>query len=452
MGLWGRGLCLLLAWGTASSAAFGQQFEFRAGRQVIAGNPAEIGLTGLPPNAEVEVRAERVLVNRWERGAPLKTYRSEARFRADASGSVDLKSSPSLGGSFTGSQPNGLFWSMQPVADAPAVAETDEVKLTASIDGRPVATSAFRLIDRMPGFTVREVPGFPGSYYAPHPGGGKRATIIVVGGSDGDSSSRDVLMPRLAAQGFSVFHFATYSLAWGSAGPAVEGLPTRYVDIPIDRLQGVRDWLATQPGVDPDRIGLYGVSRDGAYVLLAAARYPWVRAVAGIVPSDVVWEGWGDGVPLGTTSSYSWRGAPLPFVPYSESFLRESAKIARGQPFRLRTGMDEGRWTNPLRVPPARIPVETYPGAVFLAGGELDNFWSSGHMVQNIAERRAEAGLATTFLVLPDAGHNLGGDGWTPTMLFESGDARAAEASAQYRTWRALMDFLKQALQPDQVR
>lgn len=442
-----KGWGLLIALGAVHSPAAAQQFEFDAGREIVAGNPVEISLAGLPPDAVVEVRAERVLENAWQLGAPLGTYRSEARFQADAAGSVDLNASPSLGGSFTGVSRSGLFWSMLPVEDDTDPSPTPDVTLTATIDGQPVARSSIRLLDRMPGYTAHEVPEFPGSSFAPHPGPGAHPVVIIVDGAE-NAYSRDMLMPRLAAQGFSVFRFATYSLVYGSGRPAVEGLPTRYVDIPVDRLEGVRDWLARQPGVDADRIGLYGFSRNGAYALIAATRFPWVRAVAGIVPSDVVWEGWGDGVALGATSSYSWRGQPLAFVPYSESFLRESNKIALGRPFRLRTGMDEGRWANPHRVAPARIPIELYEGAVFLAGGELDNLWSSAQMVQNLAERRAEAGLATRFDIYPDAGHNLGGDGWTPTLLFETGDARAAEAAAQYRTWQGMVDFLKQSLRP----
>jgi hypothetical protein len=436
----------------ATSPATAQQFALRSGENVIAGHPVQISLTGLPPNAEVEVTAERVLMDRWKESAPVRAYRSRARFRADDHGSVDVDQSPSLGGSFTGSDQSGLFWSMEPVDGAGGVSPSDQVKLTATIGGRTVATSSFRLIDRPTGVSVREVPHQPGSYFAAHPGKGKRPVVIVVDGVDGNSYSRDVLMPRLVAQGFSVFHFATYALVYGPGRPSVEGLPTRYVDIPVDRLEAVRDWIVKQPGVDPNRIGLYGVSRNGAYVLIAATRFPWVRAVAGIVPSDVVWEGWGDRVALGTTSSYSWRGKPLPFVPYDgEAFRRESGKIARGQQFRLRTAMDEGRWSNTHRVPPARIQLENYRGAVFVAGGELDNLWSSGHMVQNISERRAEAGLKTTTLVFADAGHNLGGDGHDPTMLFESGADRAAEARAQYRTWQSLVAFLKRALRPDRV-
>lgn len=242
MARWTKAFCFLLAAGAACATAAGaQQFEVRPGRAVIAGNPVEISLTGLPPNTEVEVRTERVLKAYWERGAPVRTYRSDARFLSDARGSVELHASPSLGGSFTGTDPSGLFWSMQPVQDGPAASETDDVKLTASIAGRAVANSSFRMLGHSPGFRAQPVPGFAGSYFAAHPSPGRHPVIIIVDGADDGSNSREMLMPRLVAQGFSVFHFATYALVYGPGRPTVEGLPTRYVGIPVDRLQAVRD-------------------------------------------------------------------------------------------------------------------------------------------------------------------------------------------------------------------
>ncbi|MEP1421861.1 MAG: acyl-CoA thioester hydrolase/BAAT C-terminal domain-containing protein, partial [Erythrobacter sp.] len=225
--------------------------------------------------------------------------------------------------------------------------------------------------------------------------------------------------------------------------------PTTYVDIPIDRLQQVRDWLLTRDEVDEDRMGLYGYSRNGAYVLLAATKYNWVKAVAGISPSDVVWEGWGDRVKQGTTSSYSWKGEPLAYVPYSVNWNREVSKFGRGERGRLRTPMDEGRWANPNQVAAARIPIEEFKGAVLVVGGELDDLWSAGHQVQNVAERRAEAGLKTSLLVLPDAGHGITGTGTNPTLLFDAGEKRRIEAQAQAKTWAAILKFFEEALQPE---
>ncbi|MEM9502020.1 MAG: acyl-CoA thioester hydrolase/BAAT C-terminal domain-containing protein, partial [Pseudomonadota bacterium] len=80
---------------------------------------------------------------------------------------------------------------------------------------------------------------------------------------------------------------------------------------------------------------------------------------------------------------------------------------------------------------------------------EMDDLWSAGHMVQNVAERRAEAGLETSLLVLPEAGHGITSTGYNPTLLFEVGEKRRIEAQAQAQTWAATLEFFEKALKPE---
>lgn len=439
-------LSAIAAFGCASTAT-AQRFDLPSGPVVIEGDPVNISVLELPPDTDVELRAERVLKGFYQDGLPILRYRSSAVFRSDDNGQIDPTTTPALSGSYEGADPLGLFRNMEPISQE-SVNPNDSVVLTALIDGEVVATASFEMRTAQPGYQFEEVESLPGSYFAPHPGPGKHPVIILVDGVDNIGQNREMLMPQLVAKGYSVFHFATYDIIYGPGESSVEGMPTRYVDIPVDRLQLVRDWLVSRDDVDPDRMGLYGYSRNGAYVLLAATKFDWIKAVAGISPSDVVWEGWGDGVRLGTSSSYSWRGEPLDYVPYSNSWFRETGKFARGLRGRLRIPMDEGRWANPDRVKVARIPIETYTGALLVAGGEQDDLWSAGHMVQNIAERRAEAGLSTTLLVLPDAGHGIAGTGYNAALLFETGHQRRIEARDQARTWAVTLEFFQQVLKP----
>lgn len=425
--------------------AAAQEFELTKGETINAGEPVEIRLTGLPPETDVEIEARRVLKSYYRRGMPRLAYRSAATFRSDADGVIDLARTPAQSGSYEGTDAAGLFWSMTPVSDE-SVSPDDTVLLEAFIDQRSVASSSFEMPFERASFRVEEMPGLPGSYFAAAEGQSDSPVIILVDGADSLGDSREVVMPQLVAQGYSVLHFATFELVYGPGKPTVEGLPGQYVDIPIDRLQEARDWLAAQPGVDEDRIGLYGYSRNAAFVLLAATYFDWVKAVAAIAPSDVVYEGWGPGVELGTTSSYSWMGEPLAYVPYADNYFEETAKLARGQKARLRTPMDEGRWANLDRIAPARIRVERYTGPLLVAGGERDDVWAAGKAAQSIAERRAEHGLETELLVFPFAGHGLFANGWTPTFLFEQGEARAIEARAQDRSWRATKAFFEEHL------
>ena len=68
-------------------------------------------------------------------------------------------------------------------------------------------------------------------------------------------------------------------------------------------------------------------------------------------------------------------------------------------------------------------------------------------MAQNMAERRAESGLATELLVFPDAGHTLIGDGQNPIiLLYEADEVRPIVAKAQSRSWRATLELFETAL------
>ena len=178
-------------------------------------------------------------------------------------------------------------------------------------------------------------------------------------------------------------------------------------------------------------MGLYGYSRNGAYVLLAATKYDWVKAVAGISPSDVVWEGWGS---ARKTGSFSWQGEPLPWVPYEGMGAEfQNPTGPNGRP-RLRFPHDKGRNAHPDRAVAARIKVEAIDEPVLVAGGDADLVWNSGEMAQNIAERRAEAGLPTVSLVFTDAGHYLSGDGSRET-------GNPANGEAQKVIWPATLEF-----------
>lgn len=67
----------------------------------------QIKVEGLVPHKPVELRSKLV----DDRGV---VFRASARYKADEAGLVDVCRSPSLGGSYRGVEPMGLFWSMAP--------------------------------------------------------------------------------------------------------------------------------------------------------------------------------------------------------------------------------------------------------------------------------------------------------------------------------------------------
>ncbi|MEO7733215.1 MAG: acyl-CoA thioester hydrolase/BAAT C-terminal domain-containing protein [Kofleriaceae bacterium] len=431
------------------------RFELSA-TDVLSGDDVQIALRGFAPGTEVELVAERPVRPYVGSTGARKLFRAHARFRVAADGSLALATAAPLSGSYDGADLRGLFWSMTPTQDPVADAWSDErVELTASQGGRVAARAAITLRRSAPGVEITPVgPALPGAMLARLAGATRRPAIIVLGGSEGsDWTARDVA-PRLASHGYAVLGLPYYAPSYGGSPRAdLAGLPTAFVDIPVDRLDQARAWLRQAPGVDADHIAIWGFSKGAEFALLAAAHLPWVTAVVAIAPSDVVWEGWGaPGQAPGTRSSFSWRGEPLAFVPYANPDA-EFALIGSGTQVHLRRMQDNGRAAHPEAAVAARIPIERYHGALLLAGAGDDQTWASGTMAASIARSRAAAGLPTTTLIYPDAGHLLGGDGWAPTTMinagmFTFGGTPAGNARAQAAVWHEVLALLGRALGP----
>ncbi|HMG56884.1 MAG TPA: acyl-CoA thioester hydrolase/BAAT C-terminal domain-containing protein [Kofleriaceae bacterium] len=423
---------------------------------LLSGDPVQIAIAGLAPG-EVEIVAERPVTQPWDPSGARTLYRARASFRVGADGRLDLAGAAPVAGSYAGADLRGLFWSMAPTEDPIAGGWADpQVRLIASQRGAVVARAALTLQPSDPKVELTPVgPELPGAVLARLPGAVRRPAIIVLGGSEGGDWFARTMSPRLAWHGYAVLGLPYYAPAFG--GPPrddLKGLPSAFVDIPVDRLDRARDWLRRQPGVDADRIAVYGVSKGAEFALIAAARLPWLTAVIAIVPTDVVWEGWGlPDQPAGRRSSFAWRGEPLPFVPYHD-LMAEIAKGRTGGQAHLRRPQDEGRAQHPEAAAAARIPIERYRGALLIAGGGDDQVWASGPMTETLARTRAAAGLATTALVFADAGHALSGDGWSPTTQigrapFAIGGTPAATARAQAEVWRETLAVLARALSPE---
>jgi pimeloyl-ACP methyl ester carboxylesterase len=91
-------------------------------------------------------------------------------------------------------------------------------------------------------------------------------------------------------------HYALGALQAGLAALVVDGPGTGQTSYPhapesIVAWQGALDLLAARPEVDGRRLGAFGVSRGGLWVLRLAALDERVRAVAAIAPSGVGYEG-----------------------------------------------------------------------------------------------------------------------------------------------------------------
>lgn len=425
----------------APSWAHAQSFEFRAQRGALPGDPGTTVVKDLTPGQSVEIAAERSFNDG-------RLFRSVARFKADRRGRIDLGRDAPIEGSWTGADRAGAFWSM---TDQGRAAPTDwksgEVRFTARAGETVLATAMTSVRAVLPGVTSTAIPGFPAAMFHVIPDGKPKPVIIILHGAEGGTGASWRFGPTLASLGYAVVGLPYYSADWGQGPKEIPDLPGSFIDIRIDQLEAVRAWLRTQPEADANRIGLFGGSKGAEFALIAASKFDWIRAVVAYAPSDVVWEGWGLEMieAEGTRSSFSFRGQPLPFMPY-KGFVEA---LLAGPGANLLKVHEDGRAAHPEREAAARIRVEHYRGRLMLVAGDDDRLWASGRMARNIAASRRAAGLDTTLLVFPGVGHDTAGNGFYPTApdVVRGGSAQS-NARAQAQAWPRAVAFLQAALRP----
>ncbi len=440
-----------------------QSFQISPANPVLQGDPMRILLSGVPANSTVKISAERPVPS-WTGGKRL-IYRSEAVFTATANGEIDLATTPAIArsGTYKGADIRGLFWSMIPTDKEAAATDKNGIvtlralATTANAEkpAQVIATASIEFLAHLPTLKIESVEKFPGAIFATQPGAEKRPALIVMGGSEGGNSSVNRSARELASHGFAVMSLPYYSpKQWPDMKQEVPALPASFVDIDINRLSAARDYLRSRNDVDGERIGVYGVSKGAEFALLAAVHFPWIKTVVAVVPTDVVWEGWGEGVEPGKRASFAFNGKPFAFTPYKD-FGAEFMGFQTGADIRIRRPQDKGRAANPAAAAAARIPVERYRGPLMVVAGQEDQVWNSAMMAHNIAERRAEvtqpAKLETLALIYTDAGHFLSGNGWSPTTQYnasmnKSGGTPEANAYAQADAHEKTLAFLKRTL------
>lgn len=386
-------------------------------------------------------------------------------FVADETGVASAASAAPLQGSSLAIGPRTLFWSARR-SDDPAVAEQTFARQNLSLDSE--TTLAFRVtrgqevvaehrfgIDRVRASMTRldiVSPELVGAFAAPA-GADARPTVILLHGSEGGSLPK----ARAEAQRYAEAGFAALALAYFAWPYEADGLPlpTAHHNIPIELLDRARLWLSERPEADVRRIALVGNSKGGELAMIGAATYPWVRAAVGCVPSDVVWEGYGDAFssrddrsvpPPGTFSSWSLNGQPLAYIPtYADrrdGFIDNTDRYDRAR----------AEFVRQARA--ARIPIERTGASLFLIGGDRDRTWSSGSMVRSLANAMDAAGRGAqveTF-ISPAGGHFLCGDGLYPHRLWQVDDPSAfapvldEQGRAEADAWVAKIDFLRRVL------
>jgi dienelactone hydrolase len=413
-------LCAVLALTPADPA----RFEIPR-RDVLIDEPISIALSGLTPKATVTIQV---------RGGEQGEWTSNATFVADDNGHVDLTRTAPIRGSYKEVDAMGLFWSMErgrgsargTVADDDNDEEAgtpESWTLTAEVGNHTVAQTTVRRRAVAEGVRVTPiaVDGLVGTFYQP-PGEGRRPTMIVLGGSEGG-----IPRPVGHAGGLASRGYATLALAYFG----VNGLPGTLSNIPLEYFGTAINWLAAQPSVDPNRIGVIGASRGAELALLLGGLYPRLRVVVAYMPSHVVVRGCCD--PRTWFFAWTLGGRPIAAMP---------------PPARR----------DPLETQRAEIQVERIHGPILLVSGKDDGVWPSAESAAKIGARLQQHRFAFPYesLVYDHAGHGITRP-YTPTTLnsrrnpqsgrlVSRGGTPSGTAKAREDSWPKMIAFVERAL------
>ncbi len=435
-----------------------------------------IRLSGLAPLQKVRIHATT-------HDDENRRWSSEAHFRADSHGDVDLSTQESTGGTYRGIAQMGLFWSMQLASrgegDGARASFTKKdsmphsVMLEAELDRSVIVCGRIERSFRARGATMRDVMinergildtaaeskrlatnGHVGRLFLPPSGsraGEKLPAVIVLSGSGGGFDVDKAAV--LSRHGFATLALAYFGLP---------RLPAWLHRVPLEYIESAVMWLAAQPEIDPRRIGVLGVSRGAELALLAAARFDNIRSVVAYAPSSVAWDSGGrEKDTKHPIPAWTWRGeqiasAPLPL----RSFMWRSAVpvVAMKRPVMFRNLFRAGL-RNVDAARRAAIPVEQIAGQMLLISGGDDHVWPAKQMAEAIAARLKEHNFAhaVEHLHYPSAGHLLRYPHLPTTARdsrhehlhgarFSFGGSAQADAEAQADAWHRTITFLNDHL------
>lgn len=196
---------------------------------------------------------------------------------------------------------------------------------------------------------------------------------------------------------------------------------------PLERIETAIAWLKAR-GIR--RIGIVGASTTGTLALTAASLFTDITLTLALTPSDFIWQGFMQGRrdgckewPIEGESLFSYRGKPLPYMPfcyphpqYWQVIAEESKK--GGDMVASRKLFDDSEAAHPI-TEDEFIKVENIHGRLLLIGAEDDVLWDTvkyiRRMEKRLAERAHDCELET--YIYPHATHFVFPEGMMKIML-----------------------------------
>lgn len=425
----------------AGCAALSAELSVSVPEAAPVDEPVPIVVEGVGGAARVDVRATA-------RSRDGVEWASRATFEPGDSRTVNTAEAAPVAGTYDGADASGPFWSMVPagtdpggpfpprVLFRPPAAGYDVTVAAETADGRTAsATTTRRLYD--PAIERRPLgDGLVGELYAP-PGDGTAPGVVHLHGAGGRPHVGTARL--LASRGI-----ATLALRYfGDPDP----IPDTLTEVPLAYVERAVERLRADERVDGSRVGLVGFSRGGELALLAASRLGAVDAVAGWVPSGVVWEGLRRGRTPAGTSGWAVDGEPVPYLALAD--VDPGPPPAPSLPFFSRAL--ENASDDALRA--ASVPVEDADAPVHLVSATDDRRWPSTALCERVVARLDAAGYPRPYRHdrYDGAGHylrlpTLPTAGTARDRFRAYGGDRVANARASAGAWSGTLRFLREHL------
>jgi dienelactone hydrolase len=364
--------------------------------------PLDIWVEGLQPGHQVTVAASANSSGRWT---------SRATYGVPADGVVDLGTAIPELAPFRQPDAMGLFWSLAKSGDGAAPANSNwgdgsvTIDLTASVDGRTVARYA---VHRMGLGTIVASHavfdgGFLGDFFSPTGDSvGLQPAVLVLDGTDNGMQSGVLAAAQIAGLGYPALALSSF----GSAGGVLQS-----GTLHAETLVAALSWLREQPGVDDDRVFVFGAARAAPLALWGAVQYP--ALVYGAFAAS------------GTTGVICTSPVPVPAITVGGAWVP------------CTTG------TNVVRSADV-LPLAQIRGPIVLACAGKDETLPNACDWMTAGERARGNQVGDTFLRASGSTHALYIPPYTPLYLPQSPDAQATE-NARVAFWRAVDRTLRGA-------
>uniref|UniRef100_A0A8D0L5U9 Bile acid-CoA:amino acid N-acyltransferase n=1 Tax=Sphenodon punctatus TaxID=8508 RepID=A0A8D0L5U9_SPHPU len=386
----------------------------------LVDEPVKICISGLAPSQLVTLQASLT----DEKGL---LFHSRAFYQSNGAGEVDLERDAATGGNYSGVQPMGLFWSLQP--------EKPFYRLTK----RDVMHSPFWVcLDLFDSFHLIPPPSVRciqiregrvrGALFLPPGGGPFPGVIDMFGGIGGLLEFRASL---LASRGFAALALAYF---------AYEDLPSFLAEVDLEYFEEAAELLLKHPKVGGTGVGIVSVCKGAEIALAMATFLPQITATVCINGTNAM---------NGTGLRY--RDLHIEPIPYQFEHLRLT-DIGLFELFHaVADTQTEGHQDSIL-------PVEKAKGKILFIVGESDRNYNSKAYAEESMERMRRYGKKhCTLLSYPGAGHLIEPPGspfcrYSRNPFFDQplmwGGEAQPHAAAQEHSWREIQKFLWQHLGP----